>query len=270
MAYVYRHIRKDTDQVFYIGIGTDSNGKYTRAKSINRNRYWKRIASKTDYEVEILFDDISKEEAINKEIEFIQLYGRRDLGIGTLCNLTDGGEGVVNMSEEGKEKLREIRRNTKMPQEQKDKYSKMFKGSGNPNSSKVIHKHTLNVYGSILEAANEYRINKRTLGNNLNVKNCNYSDFYYYSDYIEKGIEKLEEERLLKIKKVQDVLKKERSLRASKKVINVNTKEIFNTIIDAAKSINITGLHLSSMLTGRNKNKTEFIFYKDYIKKEGN
>jgi hypothetical protein len=261
MAYVYRHIRKDKDQVFYIGIGTDDKGKHTRAFSKNRNRYWKRIVDKTDYEVEILFDDITKEDAINKEIEFISTYGRHDLGLGTLCNLTDGGEGVVNMSEEGKERLREMRRNTIMPQEQKNKYSEMFKGSGNPNSYKIIHKYTLEIYGSIIDAANEYGLNKRTLGNNLNGKNCNYSDFYYYQDYLEKGIEKLEEERLIKINQVKKELSIKRSKKASKKVINIMTAEVFDTIANAAKSIGITSLHLSSMLVGRNKNNTDMRFY---------
>jgi len=93
MAYVYRHIRLDTNQVFYIGIG--SSPYYKRAKSkLDRNDFWKRIVNKTDYKVEILFDDLTKEEAIEKEIEFIALYGRSNLGKGTLCNLTNGGEGA--------------------------------------------------------------------------------------------------------------------------------------------------------------------------------
>ena len=95
MAYVYRHIRLDTNQVFYIGIGSSTD--YKRAKSkLDRNNYWNHIISKTDYKIDILFDELTKEEAIIKEIEFIAIYGRRDLGLGTLCNLTDGGEGRFN------------------------------------------------------------------------------------------------------------------------------------------------------------------------------
>jgi hypothetical protein len=261
MAYVYRHIRKDKDQVFYIGIGTDDKGKYTRAYSKNRNRYWKRIVDKTNYEVEILFDDITKEEALSKEVEFIQIYGRGDLGLGTLCNLTDGGEGVVNMSEEGKERLREMRRNTIMPQEQKDRYSEMFKGSGNPNASKIICGKTLKVFGSIQEASEYFKINKHTLRNNLNGKNCNKHCLFYYKDYLEKGIKKLEEERLLKINQVKKELSIKRSKKSRKKVINLMTSEIFDSVSEAAKSIGITTLHLSSMLVGKNKNNTFFRFY---------
>jgi hypothetical protein len=93
MAYVYRHIRLDKNEPFYIGIGSDSD--YKRAKTnTRRNKHWVNI-SKFGYEIDILFDDITWEEACLKEKEFISLYGRTDLGKGSLCNLTNGGEGVL-------------------------------------------------------------------------------------------------------------------------------------------------------------------------------
>lgn len=96
MAYLYRHIRLDTNQPFYIGIsGLDDN--YGRASiKRGRNELWKRITCKTNYEVEILLDNLTEKEAKEKEIEFIKLYGRIDLQTGTLANLTDGGDGVLN------------------------------------------------------------------------------------------------------------------------------------------------------------------------------
>ena len=94
MAYVYRHIRLDKNEPFYIGIGSDE--KYRRAyQKINRNKHWRNVVSKTDYEVEILMDGLTWEQACEKEKEFISLYGRKDLNIGTLVNLTDGGDGVL-------------------------------------------------------------------------------------------------------------------------------------------------------------------------------
>jgi hypothetical protein len=89
MAYLYRHIRLDTNEVFYVGIGTYLKRCFDRTR---RNRFWKNIISKTKYRVDVIFEDIPREEAIIKEIEFIALYGRRDLGLGTLVNLTDGGD----------------------------------------------------------------------------------------------------------------------------------------------------------------------------------
>lgn len=96
MPYVYRHIRLDTNQPFYIGIGTGRN--YNRAFTIkSRNELWLNIIGKTEYLVEILFDEITWEEACKKEIEFIKIYGRRNNNTGYLANMTDGGEGVLGM-----------------------------------------------------------------------------------------------------------------------------------------------------------------------------
>ena len=110
MAYVYRHIRLDKNEPFYIGVATHIKRAYDKGK---RNKIWKSIAFKNNYEVEILFDNISREFALEKEIEFIKLYGRIDQKNGILANLTDGGEafqGIWNKgrkaSEETKAKLR--------------------------------------------------------------------------------------------------------------------------------------------------------------------
>jgi hypothetical protein len=94
MAVVYRHIRLDKNEPFYIGIGEKENRAY---KKHGRSSYWNRIVDKYGYRVEILFDDLTWEEAQEKEIEFISLYGRRDLNTGILVNLTDGGENPPKM-----------------------------------------------------------------------------------------------------------------------------------------------------------------------------
>jgi len=102
MAYLYRHIRVDKNEPFYIGIGECNNNKgniYKRAYNRSRrNSHWKNIVSKTDYIVEIIFDNLSWEEACEKEKWWINFYGRSDLGNGPLCNLTDGGEGIIGYS----------------------------------------------------------------------------------------------------------------------------------------------------------------------------
>lgn len=94
MAHVYRHIRLDKNEPFYIGIGMDDLGKRAYDKKARRSEWWNRIANKHEYVVEILFQNVSIEFAKEKEKEFIALYGRIDLGTGTLCNLTNGGDGI--------------------------------------------------------------------------------------------------------------------------------------------------------------------------------
>ena len=115
--YLYRHIRLDTNTPFYIGIAKKNFNlkkgifcnKYERAfDKWKRNKFWKKIKNKTNYEVEIILESDSKEFIKEKEIEFIALYGRYDLGLGTLVNLTNGGDGSNGnkASEEHKQKVK--------------------------------------------------------------------------------------------------------------------------------------------------------------------
>ena len=85
--YVYRHIRKDKNEPFYIGIGNKEN--YARAYQTNpnrRNEIWGKIFIKTDIEIEIILEGLSKTQASEKEKEFIKLYGRKNLNTGSLTN----------------------------------------------------------------------------------------------------------------------------------------------------------------------------------------
>lgn len=91
MAILYRHIRLDKNQPFYIGIGSNIKRAYNK---FHRNNIWNKITKKSTYEVEILLYDLSWEQAQEKEKEFIALYGRIEDG-GILCNMTQGGDGTL-------------------------------------------------------------------------------------------------------------------------------------------------------------------------------
>ena len=103
MLYVYRHIRLDKNVPFYIGIGAhcpeNKEERYRRACSHDRSKYWKGVVAKTEYRVEILFENLSRDQATEKEKELIQLYGRVFLKTGTLINLTAGGDGMFDLCE---------------------------------------------------------------------------------------------------------------------------------------------------------------------------
>lgn len=107
MAVVYQHIRLDNNEVFYVGIGKSINRAYD--KKGYRSTYWKNIA-KNGYKVELLYENITWEDACEKEKELIKKYGRKQLNQGTLVNMTDGGDGGKGMilSEETKEKIRKF------------------------------------------------------------------------------------------------------------------------------------------------------------------
>ena len=115
MAYVYKHIRLDTNQPFYIGIGADSKGKYTRAnRKTYRSSRWDRVVNKYGYYIEIVYDNITYDEAKEKEIELIKFYGKKNRKNpdGLLVNHTDGGDGMLGWepSEETRKKWSDQRR----------------------------------------------------------------------------------------------------------------------------------------------------------------
>jgi hypothetical protein len=100
---LYLHIKPESKDVFYVGIG---NSKRPHTKS-RRSRWWRGVVNKYGYEVIILADNLSWNDACEKETYLIDYYGRRDLGKGTLVNMTDGGEGAkgVIMSAETRAKI---------------------------------------------------------------------------------------------------------------------------------------------------------------------
>lgn len=109
MAIVYQHRKLDNNEIFYIGISHHLKRAFSKYE---RNKFWHNIVKKTAFQVEILHQGISYEEAIQIEISLISKYGRRDLNNGCLVNLTNGGEGVVGnkLSLETKIKMSEKRR----------------------------------------------------------------------------------------------------------------------------------------------------------------
>jgi len=126
--YLYRHIRLDKNEPFYIGIGTKSNRNHPNIKSEYRRAFskerkgsliWNHIVNKTDYEVEILIESDNYEFIKEKEKEFIKLYGRINNETGILANMTDGGDGVLGykVSKETREKMSKIAKGRKLSEE---------------------------------------------------------------------------------------------------------------------------------------------------------
>lgn len=99
--YLYTHLRLDTNEIFYVGIGTkyNHNKDYTRAKArgSQRNTIWRGITSRSNHKVIILFESDDYQLIKQKEIELIAKYGQIIKNNGTLCNLTDGGDGLLGV-----------------------------------------------------------------------------------------------------------------------------------------------------------------------------
>lgn len=126
-AYLYSHTRLDTNEVFYIGIGIIKNYKRAYQSNKSRNIFWKNIVNKTKYEVKIIADNLNWQEACELEKKLIKQIGRKDLGLGTLVNLTDGGDGNVGMSQEIKDKISNSLKGKIQSEETRLKRSKALK-----------------------------------------------------------------------------------------------------------------------------------------------
>jgi len=201
--YIYLHRRLDTSEIFYVGKGSIKNRScYERAfVKENRNVIWKRIVTKTKYSVELFASCINEHEAFRIEKELISLFGRKNLNKGSLCNLTDGGEGHLGIiasdelrkkrsinskgkrSETWVKSIQAARKNggnggvvklgDKLSEEWKQNISKAKTGNKNPHYGKItkIARKVIDndgkVYPSVSAAANDLNLNMKSLYNML-------------------------------------------------------------------------------------------------------
>lgn len=131
--YVYVHKRKTDGSVFYVGKGTGDRA----SDNSSRNIWWSRIVEKSNgYEFEIVYDNLTEQEAFKKEQELIL-----EFGLDNLCNITKGGSGGDTLSRNPN--LKEIGK----------KISTQCTGDLNPNWKMGYYKHWINTYG--IEEANK-------------------------------------------------------------------------------------------------------------------
>jgi hypothetical protein len=110
--YIYFHINPTTKEIFYVGQGLHlgKQDKFYRAYDFKRrSEFWKNIYSKYGVSVFIAETNIEESKIDDLEIFYIKQIGRRNLGLGPLVNLNDGGQGVRNciVSEATREKMRQ-------------------------------------------------------------------------------------------------------------------------------------------------------------------
>ena len=122
-SYIYFHITKDTQEIFYVGQGVGSRAWHFH----NRSRIWNNTAKKHGVQVEVVLTGLTKEEANHWERFWIASIGRRDLKEGNLVNLTSGGEGPGDPSPERLQQLKEYATGVKFSDERRRKISEALK-----------------------------------------------------------------------------------------------------------------------------------------------
>ena len=94
----YIYIYLDNNKPFYVGKGKDKRYKIDNHLGLyNKNPFLERKISKIGHdniEIRFIAKNLTEEQAFYLEEYYIAGYGRRDLKLGPLCNLTNGGEGA--------------------------------------------------------------------------------------------------------------------------------------------------------------------------------
>ena len=230
---VYRHTLpreisgKDND-MYYIGI-TGQNPPKKRWQNGNPyrgNSYFYNAIRKYGFDSfrhEILFSDLTKEEAEQKEIELIAQYQSNNRIFG--YNIANGGNCSGTMA-----------------QESKDKISKANMG----NQYSLGHKHTEESRRKISEA----------LKGNTHTKGLKMSEhvkrILSESHKTEEFRRKLSEANIGKKHSEETKRKLSESHKGfgAKKVVCIETGIIYDSIKDASEQLNLKGYHIGSCCTG--------------------
>lgn len=161
---VYKHTNKNNGKV-YVGITSlKPEKRWNKGNGYKRCSLFYRAIQKYNWDGfkhEILFENLSEQDAINKEIELIEKYQSNNCNFG--YNLASGGEGTtgVTPSENTLEKMRlnntgennpmfgkhhtgearkimsELKKGKKLSPEHREKLSEVRKGENNGNAKAV-------------------------------------------------------------------------------------------------------------------------------------
>lgn len=218
MYTVYKHTTPSGK--VYIGITCQKPyERWENGKGYKRNHYFYSAIKKYGWENikhEILFSNLTKEEAEAKEIELISFYDSANKEKG--YNLRQGGS-LTSFSEDVIEKMRLSHIGKKLPEEQKEKISKAMRGR-KVSKGNLGHKHT---------EETKYKMRIARIG----IK---------YSEETKK--------RISESKKGQNSGAKNHKARS---VINIDTGEIFDTVSQAGIKYNVDYRLISNVCRGRAK-----------------
>lgn len=243
---MYRHIRLDKNEPFYIGIGSD-NGYRAKDKK-KRNKIWKDIVTKSDYEVEILLSDLTWEEACEKEKEFILLYGRICNGSGCLANLSLGGEGYLDPPPDIRKKLSDSKLGEKNP---------MF-------GKKIVGVHKAKILKGLIgrpvseETRRKIACAQKGIPRNSEEQKAYLSKINTGENHPQFGKSRSKETRE-KIAKSRTGSKHP----AARKIIDTSTGKVYGSVVDCLKDFSIKYSTLTAKLKNRIVNNTPLKYLED-------
>jgi hypothetical protein len=142
--YVYIYQDPETHIPFYVGKGKGKRKGYTS----NHQHGWcgqklKSLSAKgLRPEIVIYAENVPEQQAFCLERELIKRYGRRDIGTGILCNMTDGGEGFSGRKATEEQNRRNSERNKGKKQSAETVKKRTAGQWGRKMSTEAIRKRT--------------------------------------------------------------------------------------------------------------------------------
>jgi hypothetical protein len=267
LHYIYAHFKKDTGELFYIGLG-----KYNRCNQITkRNKYWVNVFNKHGLIIKLIEVNLSITDAKQLEKHWI-------LKTNPICNMTIGGEAGDNektripvycYDKNGlfykkfnsilganiffDKKQNDTRINRCLKGERKSAFGFMwrvdyFKSISKYEkpiayNTKTVYRYDLN--GLFIEELN--KINSFKEGSHTGISGCLDKNYTYKNSFW----------RSYKKDKITCTVPKP-ALKNAKKVIDCATGKIYNSISSASKSTNNCRSVLERKLKGQSRNNTTF------------
>ena len=225
--YVYVHIRKDNNTVFYVGKGTKN-----RAYDLDRSNFHNGVCKKYGCRVEIIKDGLTESQAFRLESKMIKYYvltlgygapiegyDNYDHNLPYLTNFTWGGEGVSGYkhSEEAKRKIGESSKGENNPMFGKNAYA-----NKTPEEMEEIgKKKSKALKGKKHSEETKLKMSEKAKGRQFSEEH------------------RLNLSKSHKGKKASEETKRKMSKAQSKKVICITTGKKFDSIKEAATHYNV-------------------------------
>lgn len=249
--YIYDDICLDYEP-FYVGKGTGDRSNLSlldRESPFKVNKINKIRKSGGEIITLKLYENLENIESLDIEKKLINKIGRRDLGLGTLVNQTDGGDGRLKSTHSYETRLKISKtkkdKNLSIPhtEETKRYLSDINKGENNPMFGK---KHS-----------DEVKENQ-----SLRVSGINHPMFG--KKHSKSNIEKIKNNRIVNQERINEISRKNNSKSILQYDLEGNFIKEYESIKIAAMEIGLSESLIGKTCRGVVKNPKKFIFkFKD-------
>ena len=232
---VYAHRNKLNNKV-YIGITSQLlRERWRNGNGYKGSRHFCSAIKKygwDNFSHEVLFENLTKDEACEKEIEMIQLYESTNPDYG--YNISKGGDKVMSgyhISEETKQKIREAHLGRKATPEAKRRISESRKGllAGKRHLMYGKRGGEVPMYGKHHTQEAKRKMSKKHTGKHVGEKNQMYGKHHTK----------------------ESIFKNRKNQPNRKAVICLNTQETFLSVMEASRVLNIWRGSITKVCDGK-------------------